>query len=228
MMKNHPFIEETPSPVEFICEGTDADLLLREFLNIRFMKSFKIAALAAACATGLFFCACNDDNDTKKPLTIADLNGSYTGTFDFTPSPSDINPDPSVEKGIPVTFEVKNGSVFFPEFPAATLIKALVGEEAGEQLAATIGKITYEAPIVDAESDQRQLAAKLETPKLRIDVGGALVVLISIDSPGRLTYTNEGALRFTLRTTECQLGEGEAAGDPFDLVNELVFDVTKQ
>ncbi len=193
------------------------------------MKSFKIAVLAAACTAASVFCACNDDDNTKNSsLTIADLEGSYAGTFDFTPSPSDINPDPSVEKEVPVTFEVKNGNVFFPEFPAATLIKALLGEEAGSQLAETIGTISYEAPITGATADERQLTAELETPTLRIDIGGILVVLISIDAPDRLTYTQEGSLRFTLCTTECQLGEGETAGDPFKLANELVFDVKKR
>ncbi|MCM1301099.1 MAG: DUF4840 domain-containing protein [Alistipes senegalensis] len=183
--------------------------------------------LAAALLSTLTFAACSDDDDAQT-LTLADLTGSYAGTFDFMPSPSDLNPDPKPEQGVAVDLKVEDGKVVIPEFPAATLIKALVGEESAAGLVSMLGAISYEAAIGTPAADDAALTAKLTTPVLRLDVGGVLVVLIAIESPDDLRYTKNGTLTFTLKTTQCQLGEGEEAGAPFGLVNELKFTVAKK
>ena len=77
-------------------------------------------------------------------------------------------------------------------------------------------------------SDDSKLSAALTTPQLRIDLSGVMVVLITIESPDQLTYTKAGEIKFTLKTVKCQLGEGESAGAPFDLVNTLEFTAKKQ
>lgn len=191
-------------------------------------RLFGTALLAALLLPAAFMTACSDDETPADRLTLADLAGNYTGTFDFTPSPSDLNPDPAPENGLAVTLQVENGKVVFPDFPAATIVKALLGEEGAAGLIPMLGTISYTATIENPTADAKQLTAPLAAPVLRIDVGGVLVVLITIEAPDTLRYTKQGTLTFTLRTTQCQLGEGDAAGEPFALVNELRFTVKKQ
>lgn len=190
-------------------------------------RFFRPALLAATLLSGALFTACGNDDTPAATLTLADLTGTYEGTFDFTPAPSDLNPDPAPENGIAVELQVEEGQVIFPEFPAPTLVKALVGEEGAASLIPLLGTISYTATIDTPTADASALTAELSTPVLRLDIGGALVVLISIEAPGELRYAKDGTLTFTLKTTRCQLGEDESAGTPFELVNELRFAVSK-
>lgn len=196
------------------------------------MKKFtnSLAAVALACLA-LVSTACDkDDNDDDKgsALTLQEMVGTYSGTFDFTPSPSSINPEPQPETGIDVSFEVTDqGTVHFPEFPAATLVKALLGEEGAAMLLPLLGTITYDVTIGTPTADDSKLSAALTTPQLKISIP-SMPVLITIEAPDQLTYTKEGEIKFTLKTVKCQLGEGESAGEPFDLVNELEFTAQKQ
>lgn len=187
----------------------------------------KLAAVALACLT-LASVACDkdDDDDDKKSsnLTVQEMVGDYTGTFDFTPSPSSINPDPQPESDIEVAFEVtEQGIIHFAEFPAASLIKALLGEEDASKLLPLLGKISYDATIGTPTADDSNLSASLTTPQLQITIPG-LVVLITIESPDQLTYTKTGEIKFTLKTSKCEM----EAGKPFDLVNVLEFTAKKQ
>lgn len=184
--------------------------------------------VATTLFSALLFSACEKSGDDPQPLALSDLSGSYSGTFDFTPSPSDINPSPVPERGVAVSLRVDDGRIVFPEFPAATLVKALLGEEGAAGLIPMLGTIAYEAEILPTASDAATLRATLSTPVLRLDLAGVLVVLILVDAPDALHYAADGSLRFTLRTVQCQLGEGEMAGEPFALENTLVFDVAKQ
>lgn len=184
--------------------------------------------LAALLLPALLAVSCEKGGDDAPALALSDLSGTYAGTFDFTPSPSDINPSPLPEQGVAVSLRVDDGRIVFPEFPAATLVKALLGEEGAAGLIPMLGTIAYEAAIEPTASDAATLEASLATPVLRIDLGGVLAVLITIDSPDPMRYAADGSLRFTLRTTRCQLGEGDMAGAPFDLENTLRFDVKKQ
>lgn len=201
--------------------------------TMKTMKKFtnSLAAVALACLA-LAATACDkDDNDDDKgtALTLQEMVGAYSGTFDFTPSPSSINPDPQPESGIAVSFEVTDqGTVHFPEFPAATLVKALLGEEGASSLLPLLGTISYDVTIGAPTADDSKLSAALTSPQLRIDLSGVMVVLITIEATDQLTYTKEGEIKFTLETVKCQLGEGESAGAPFDLVNTLEFTAKKQ
>lgn len=195
------------------------------------MKKFTNSLAAVALASlALVSTACDkDDDDKDSALTLQEMVGTYSGSFDFTPSPSDINPDPQPETGIAVSFEVTDqGTVHFPEFPAATLVKALLGEEGASSLLPLLGTISYDVTIGTPASDDSKLSAALTTPQLRIDLSGMMVVLITIEAPDQLTYTKAGEIKFTLKTVKCQLGEGESAGAPFDLVNTLEFTAKKQ
>ncbi len=183
---------------------------------------------AAMLLATLFCAACGSDDDTPQPLTLADAAGSYAGTFDFTPSPSDLNPAPQPERGVAVELRIEEGRLCFDAFPTATLVRALVGAESAEGLLPLLGTVAYEAPIGAPTADVSQLQASLETPVLRLDVGGVLVVRITIEAPEKLRYTADGNLTCTLRTTLCQLGEGDEAGEPLPLVNELSFRVAKR
>ncbi len=185
-------------------------------------KMFRKTVLAATLLSTLMFAACSDDDDNRA-LKLADLTGSYAGTFDFTPSPSKINGDPKPETNIAIELKVENGKVVIPQFPATTLIKALLGD-AGAEIAAGLKPIAYEAVIGTPTADAAVLTAKLATPQLRIDIDGLPPILITIESPDMLRYDKSGALTFTLKTTQCQMGDGA----PFDLVNELKFKVTKK
>lgn len=188
-----------------------------------FSKTIVVAMLLSTT----FFAACSDDDDNTT-LQLADLTGSYAGTFDFTPSPSDLNPDPKPEKGVAIELKVENDKVIFPEFPAKTLVEALLGKENAAELVAMLGKISYEAPIGTPTADTDRLTAQLTTPVLCINLAGVFDVLITIESPEALRYDKNGALTFTLKTTQCQLATPEGAGAPFDLVNELKFTVAKK
>lgn len=196
------------------------------------MKKFtnSLAAVALACLA-LVSTACDkDDNDDDKgsALTLQEMVGTYSGTFDFTPSPSSINPEPQPETGIAVSFEVTDqGTVHFPEFPAATLVKALLGEEGAAMLLPLLGTITYDVTIGTPTADDSKLSAALTTPQLKISIP-PMPVLITIEAPDQLTYTKEGEIKFTLKTVKCQLGEGESAGEPIDLVITLEFTAQKQ
>ena len=204
-------------------------------MNTKTMKTMKkftnsLAAVALACLA-LVSTACDkDDNDDDKgsALTLQEMVGTYSGTFDFTPSPSSINPEPQPETGIAVSFEVTDqGTVHFPEFPAATLVKALLGEEGAAMLLPLLGTITYDVTIGTPTADDSKLSAALTTPQLKISIP-PMPVLITIEAPDQLTYTKEGEIKFTLKTVKCQLGEGESAGEPIDLVNTLEFTAQKQ
>ena len=202
--------------------------------TMKTMKKFtnSLAAVALAClALAATACDTDDhDNDDDKgsALTLQEMVGTYSGTFDFTPSPSSINPEPQPETGIAVSFEVTDqGTVHFPEFPAATLVKALLGEEGAAMLLPLLGTITYDVTIGTPTADDSKLSAALTTPQLRISIP-SMPVLITIEAPDQLTYTKEGEIKFTLKTVKCQLGEGESAGEPIDLVNTLEFTAQKQ
>lgn len=194
-----------------------------------------LAVLALACLT-LTTAACSDDDNSsetpapqeqeqEQPLTLRDMAGSYTGTFDFTAEPSELNPNPEPQTGIAVSLEVSEaGAVHFPEFPAAELVKALLGDSASEVIA-MLGTVTYDATIGTPTADASKLTAALTTPDLVISLmAGALQVQIEIEAPEQLSYTKEGNLAFTLKTLRCTLGDGA----PMDLVNTLKFTVQKQ
>lgn len=191
----------------------------------------RITAAALCLLAAALFTACSSDDDKKgasTPLTLADMAGEYAGTFDFTPSPSSINPSPEAQNDVAVTLRVEEGRIVIPRFPASTLVTTLLGEEQAEPLLPLLGDITYEVEIGTPTADATKLSAALTTPTLRIDLGGILVVLIDIEAPGEMTCTRSGALTFTLKTTRCQLGEGASAGEPFELVNELKFELTRK
>ena len=190
----------------------------------------RLAAVALAClAFASVSCDKDDDDEKSSDLTIQEMVGDYTGTFDFIPSPSSINPDPQPESDLNVSFEVTDqGTIHFAAFPAASLVKSLLGEQGSAALIPMLGTITYDAEIETLSANASQLSATLTTPQLRIDIPDVMVVLITIVSPGQLTYTKAGEIKFTLKTVKYQLGEGETAGKPSDLVNELEFTAKKQ
>lgn len=191
-----------------------------------------LAAVALACLT-LVSAACSDDDDNNTPapdkqgeaLTLQDAVGSYTGTFDFTAEPSELNPNPEPQTGIAVSLEVtEEGTLHFAEFPAATLVKALLGDSAPDVIA-MLGTVTYDTTIGTPTADASKLTAALTTPDLVISLmAGALKVQIAIEAPEQLSYTKEGNLAFTLKTIRFTLGDGT----PTDLVNTLKFTVQKQ
>lgn len=166
--------------------------------------------------------------ESPTPLSLSDMAGEYAGTFDFTPSPSSLNPSPEAQNGVEVSLRVEDGRIVIPRFPASTLVTALLGEEQAAQLLTMLGDISYEVEIGTPTADDTQLTAALTAPQLRIDLAGVLVVLIDIEAPAKMTFTRSGTLAFTLRTTRCQLGEGASAGEPFELVNELKFKLTRK
>lgn len=166
--------------------------------------------------------------ESPTPLSLSDMAGEYAGTFDFTPSPSSLNPSPEAQNGVEVSLRVEDGRIVIPRFPASTLVTALLGEEQAAQLLTMLGDISYEVEIGTPTADDTQLSAALTAPQLRIDLAGVLVVLIDIEAPAKMTFTRSGTLAFTLRTTRCQLGEGASAGEPFELVNELKFKLTRK
>lgn len=192
-----------------------------------------LAAVALACLT-LASAACSDDDDNNTPapdkqgeaLTLQDVAGSYAGTFDFTAEPSELNPKPEPQTGIAVSLEVtEKGTLHFAEFPAATLVKALLADSASDVIA-MLGTVTYDATIGTPTADASKLTAALTTPDLVISLmAGALKVQIAIEAPEQLSYTKGGGdLTFTLKTLRCTLND-EA---PMDLVNTLTFTVQKQ
>lgn len=166
--------------------------------------------------------------ESPTPLSLSDMTGEYAGTFDFTPSPSSLNPSPEAQNGVEVSLRVEDGRIVIPRFPASTLVTALLGEEQAAQLLTMLGDISYEVEIGTPTADDTQLSAALTAPQLRIDLAGVLVVLIDIEASAKMTFTRSGTLAFTLRTTRCQLGEGASAGEPFELVNELKFKLTRK
>lgn len=174
--------------------------------------------------------ACDKNNGSEAPrLTRQDAAGSYVGTFDFTPTPSEINSNPQPETGIDISFEVTpEGTVHFASFPADVLVKALLGEEASATLIPMLGTISYDVTIDTPIADASVLTAALKTPVLRIDLKGMMVVLITIKATEPFLYTKSGDLTFTLETTQCQLGEAADAGKPFELINTLKFTAKKQ
>lgn len=191
-----------------------------------------LAAVALACLT-LVSTACSDDDDNNTPdpdkqgeaLTLQNAAGSYSGTFDFTAEPSELNPNPEPQTGIAVSLEVTGeGTLHFAEFPAATLVKALLGDSASGVIA-MLGTITYDATIGTPTADASKLTAALTTPDLEISLmAGAMKVQIAIKAPEQLTFTKEGTLTFTLETVNCSIN----GADPMSLVNTLTFTVQKQ
>ncbi len=190
------------------------------------MQTFmnRLASVTMACLT-LALVACDKDDDTKTDpdLTLQQMVGNYSGSFDFKASPSDLNPNPQPQTDIPVSFEVTDqATIHFPEFPIEAILKALVGESAAETLLEQIGTISYDANMIDVSANASRLSASLTTPVLRINIG--LEVVITIESPQELSFTKEGLLEFTLKTTQYQMGSFE----PASLVNELIFTARKQ
>ncbi len=190
----------------------------------------RLTATALCLLATALFTACGNSNkkESPTPLSLSDMAGEYAGTFDFTPSPSSLNPSPEAQNGVEVSLRVEDGRIVIPRFPASTLVTALLGEEQAAQLLTMLGDISYEVEIGTPTADDTQLSAALTAPQLRIDLAGVLVVLIDIEAPAKMTFTRSGTLAFTLRTTRCQLGEGASAGEPFELVNELKFKLTRK
>lgn len=190
----------------------------------------RLTATALCLLATALFTACGNSNkkESQTPLSLSDMTGEYAGTFDFTPSPSSLNPSPEAQNGVEVSLRVEDGRIVIPRFPASTLVTALLGEEQAAQLLTMLGDISYEVEIGTPTADDTQLSAALTAPQLRIDLAGVLVVLIDIEAPAKMTFTRSGTLAFTLRTTRCQLGEGASAGEPFELVNELKFKLTRK
>lgn len=190
----------------------------------------RLTATALCLLATALFTACGNSNkkESPTPLSLSDMAGEYAGTFDFTPSPSSLNPSPEAQNGVEVSLRVEDGRIVIPRFPASTLVTALLGEEQAGQLLTMLGDISYEVEIGTPTADDTQLTATLTAPQLRIDLAGVLVVLIDIEAPAKMTFTRSGTLAFTLRTTRCQLGEGASAGEPFELVNELKFKLTRK
>ena len=190
----------------------------------------RLTATALCLLATALFTACGNSNkkESPTPLSLSDMTGEYAGTFDFTPSPSSLNPSPEAQNGVEVSLRVEDGRIVIPRFPASTLVTALLGEEQAAQLLTMLGDISYEVEIGTPTADDTQLSAALTAPQLRIDLAGVLVVLIDIEAPAKMTFTRSGTLAFTLRTTLCQLGEGASAGEPFELVNELKFKLTRK
>ena len=190
----------------------------------------RLTATALCLLATALFTACGNSNkkEAPTPLSLSDMTGEYAGTFDFTPSPSSLNPSPEAQNGVEVSLRVEDGRIVIPRFPASTLVTALLGEEQAAQLLTMLGDISYEVEIGTPTADDTQLSAALTAPQLRIDLAGVLVVLIDIEAPAKMTFTRSGTLAFTLRTTRCQLGEGASAGEPFELVNELKFKLTRK
>ena len=190
----------------------------------------RLTATALCLLATALFTACGNSNkkESPTPLSLSDMTGEYAGTFDFTPSPSSLNPSPEAQNGVEVSLRVEDGRIVIPRFPASTLVTALLGEEQAAQLLTMLGDISYEVEIGPPTADDTQLSAALTAPQLRIDLAGVLVVLIDIEAPAKMTFTRSGTLAFTLRTTRCQLGEGASAGEPFELVNELKFKLTRK
>lgn len=190
----------------------------------------RLTATALCLLATALFTACGNSNkkESPTPLSLSDMAGEYAGTFDFTPSPSSLNPSPEAQNGVEVSLRVEDGRIVIPRFPASTLVTALLGEEQAAQLLTMLGDISYEVEIGTPTADDTQLTAALTAPQLRIDLAGVLVVLIDIEAPAKMTFTRSGTLAFTLRTTRCQLGEGASAGEPFELVNELKFKLTRK
>ena len=190
----------------------------------------RLTATALCLLATALFTACGNSNkkESPPPLSLSDMAGEYAGTFDFTPSPSSLNPSPEAQNGVEVSLRVEDGRIVIPRFPASTLVTALLGEEQAAQLLTMLGDISYEVEIGTPTADDTQLSAALTAPQLRIDLAGVLVVLIDIEAPAKMTFTRSGTLAFTLRTTRCQLGEGASAGEPFELVNELKFKLTRK
>lgn len=190
----------------------------------------RLTATALCLLATALFTACGNSNkkESPTPLSLSDMAGEYAGTFDFTPSPSSLNPSPEAQNGVEVSLRVEDGRIVIPRFPASTLVTALLGEEQAAQLLTMLGDISYEVEIGTPTADDTQLSAALTAPQLRIDLAGVLVVLIDIEAPAKMTFTRSGTLAFTLRTTRCQLGEGASAGELFELVNELKFKLTRK
>lgn len=190
----------------------------------------RLTATALCLLATALFTACGNSNkkESPTPLSLSDMAGEYAGTFDFTPSPSSLNPSPEAQNGVEVSLRVEDGRIVIPRYPASTLVTALLGEEQAAQLLTMLGDISYEVEIGTPTADDTQLSAALTAPQLRIDLAGVLVVLIDIEAPAKMTFTRSGTLAFTLRTTRCQLGEGASAGEPFELVNELKFKLTRK
>lgn len=161
-----------------------------------------LAAVALACLT-LASAACSDDDDNNTPapdkqgeaLTLQDVAGSYAGTFDFTAEPSELNPKPEPQTDIAVSLEVnEKGTLHFAEFPAATLVEALLGDAASGVIA-MLGTVTYDAAIGTPTADASKLTAALTTPDLELSLmAGALKVQIAIEAPEQLSYTKGGAI----------------------------------
>ena len=190
----------------------------------------RLTATALCLLATALFPACGNSNkkESPTPLSLSHMTGEYAGTFDYTPSPSSLNPSPEAQNGVEVSLRVEDGRIVIPRFPASTLVTALLGEEQAAQLLTMLGDISYEVEIGTPTADDTQLSAALTAPQLRIDLAGVLVVLIDIEAPAKMTFTRSGTLAFTLRTTRCQLGEGASAGEPFELVNELKFKLTRK
>lgn len=190
----------------------------------------RLTATALCLLATALFTACGNSSkkESPTPLSLSDMAGEYAGTFDFTPSPSSLNPSPEAQNGVEVSLRVEDGRIVIPRFPASTLVTALLGEEQAAQLLTMLGDISYEVEIGTPTADDTQLTAALTAPQLRIDLAGVLVVLIDIEAPVKMTFTRSGTLAFTLRTTRCQLGEGASAGEPFELVNKLKFKLTRK
>ena len=73
----------------------------------------RLTATALCLLATALFTACGNSNkkESPTPLSLSDMTGEYAGTFDFTPSPSSLNPSPEAQNGVEVSLRVEDGRI---------------------------------------------------------------------------------------------------------------------
>ena len=190
----------------------------------------RILPLAALCVMAV---SCDNDDDSAPQTPPADKNmiGQYEGTVamryvvpqeDEGQAPEEI----AVEASITAKY------LGFEEFPVATIVEAIVGEENAVAIIEQIGIISYQVDYT-AKENEKSDALDLEfTPEpLEITLPGAteeenIVVTVSIVAVDNGTYAYSGkTLNFALGIEQILVGEV-----PLDQITDfsLIFELNKK
>lgn len=166
------------------------------------MKRYALVAMAL-CLTTAFVACGNDDEEKIDTKTLADVNGSYTGTMSVLGSRQDV------------TATVSSSTVTFANFPVTPLIAlVLQDEEAAAGIAQQLGNFGYNAKFAPVFNDDKTAIELTFTPDpINIayapvptlpDAKATVKVTIAAPEKGSYTYTG-GKLSFALSVSKIEL-----------------------
>lgn len=131
---------------------------------MKIISNAKTVVLSATVC--LLLAACSNENENAPPITIHDIEGNYTGMMSVNQTAGWEGNSETVSKSS-VSSVVDENSVYFADFPVYSIIAAIEGREAAEEISKTV--ITDYQMGIEGEviEEQTRIKLSLTPPPLR-------------------------------------------------------------